>query len=212
MNTDRIKNLAKAQGKSVTYICSLIDRPKYYLNDVAKSEKSTISDDDLKVIAINLNTTISYLKGETDDPLFHLESVGMKTIPYEGERMRPIVGRASAGLGVIAQEEILGYARVDDEFYSDDFFWLQVEGDSMSPYIDNGDQVLVQKDVPLETNTIMVVVVDDDDGFVKKIYIDEDTVTLHSYNQNYKPMVFGGSELSRLRFIGKVREIRRSVP
>ena len=37
MNTDRIKQLAKKQGKTVTYICKLIDRPKYYLNDVAKA-------------------------------------------------------------------------------------------------------------------------------------------------------------------------------
>lgn len=37
MNTDRIKQLAKKQSKTVTYICKLIDRPKYYLNDVPLS-------------------------------------------------------------------------------------------------------------------------------------------------------------------------------
>ena len=38
MNTSRIRDLAKQQGKSVTYICKLIDRPKYYLNDVVENQ------------------------------------------------------------------------------------------------------------------------------------------------------------------------------
>ena len=54
MNTDRIKQLAKKQGKTVTYICKLIDRPKYYLNDVAKAADREIPEKDLQIIAINL--------------------------------------------------------------------------------------------------------------------------------------------------------------
>ena len=46
MNTSRIRDLAKQQGKSVTYICKLINRPKYYLNDVDKKPDRMISDED----------------------------------------------------------------------------------------------------------------------------------------------------------------------
>ena len=209
MDTGRIKKLAKEQGKTLTYICKLIDRPIYYLNDVAKSPDRTISDDDLKTIAINLETTIEYLKGETDDPAFHCESVGLNVTPYVKQGERPIVGHASAGLGVIAEQEILGYAKVDDEYDTEEYFWLQVDGDSMSPVIDDHDLVLVEKDAPLESNVIMVVVVDDDDGFVKKVYVDDDTITLFSYNPAYRPMVFGGSDIAKLRFIGRVVELKR---
>ena len=66
MNTSRIRDLAKQQGKSVTYICKLINRPKYYLNDVDKKPDRMISDEDLKTLAINLGTTADYLKGETE--------------------------------------------------------------------------------------------------------------------------------------------------
>ena len=62
MNTSRIRDLAKQQGKSVTYICKLINRPKYYLNDVDKKPDRMISDEDLKTLAINLGTTAEYLK------------------------------------------------------------------------------------------------------------------------------------------------------
>ena len=209
MNIDRIKTLAKMQGKSITYICQLIDRPKYYLNDVAKSPDRMISDEDLKTIAANLDTTVAYLKGETDDPNFHLASVGMKVLPYEQRGTRPVFGHASAGLGVLAQQEALGHEPVTAEYDTDGYFWLGVSGDSMSPKIDDGDLVLVNREAPVESNTVIVVIVDDTEGFVKTVSINEDTVTLHSFNPFYPPMVFGGAEMARLRFIGRVVEQRR---
>ena len=210
MNTARIRELAKQQGKSVTYVCKLIDRPKYYLNDVDKRPDRMISDEDLKTLAINLGTTAAYLKGETDDPHFHLGSVGLTTEAYEKDAAkRPIFGHASAGKGVIAQQEALGYEQVDPEYDLSDYFWLQVDGDSMSPVLNDRDLVLVRKDTPPETDTLMVVIVDDEEGFVKKVSIDDDTVTLNSFNPHYPPRVFGGVEIGRLRFVGRVMEMKR---
>lgn len=208
MDTTRIKELAKSQGKTLSYVCQLIGRKVYYLNDLKKTSEM-MSDEDLRTIAANLGTSVEYLKGETDDPVFHLSSIGIKTFPYETSGKRPVYGHASAGLGVIAQQEVLGYEAIDPEYDAEDFFWLQVDGDSMSPVLDNRDLVLVQKDAPLESNTLVVVVVDDTDGFIKKIAIDDDTVILHSFNPYYPPMVFGGSDLGRLRFMGKVIEMKR---
>lgn len=209
MNTDRIKILAKKQGKTVTYVCQLIGRPKYYLNDIAKTPDREIPEDDLRTIAINLGTTIEYLKGETDDLNFHLSDVGMTTYPVTQKGVRPVVGLASAGNGVLAQQEILGYEAVSPEHDTDDYFWLKVEGDSMVPRLEDGDLALIHRDVPLESGTVMVVIVDDTEGFIKKVAIEDDTVTLHSFNPYYPPMVFGGAELGRLRFIGRVVKSER---
>lgn len=210
MNTDRIKELAKKQGKSITYICQLIDRPKYYLNDVSKTPERRISDEDLKTIAINLGTTVEYLTGETDDPLFHLSSVGLSTFSYGPSGTRPVYGSTSAGRGVFAQQELLGQEPVDPEYDDEEYFWLQVKGDSMSPVLDDRDLVLVKKEAPVESNTLMVVVVDDTEGFIKKVTVLEDTVTLWSFNPQYPPRVFGGSDIGRLRFVGRVVQMKRS--
>ena len=51
----RLESLAKTKGISKTHLCSLVGRPKYYLNDIKN-----------KVWAQTLNTTPEYLKGETD--------------------------------------------------------------------------------------------------------------------------------------------------
>lgn len=209
MDIERIKTMAKKQGKSITYICKLIDRPKYYLNDVAKTEDRKIADVDLRTIAVDLNTSVEYLKGETDDPRFSLKDVGMKVLPFDGKGVRPVFGHASAGLGVVAHQEVLGYEEVDPGYDTDDYFWLQVDGDSMAPIIDDKDLVLVERGDPLESGNIQVVIVDDEEGFVKKVSIDDDTLTLHSFNPYYPPMTFGGSELSRIRNVGKVIELKR---
>lgn len=66
MDISRIKTLAKEQGKSITYLCQCINRPKYYLNDIAKETSRMISENDLKIIATELKTTVAYIKGETD--------------------------------------------------------------------------------------------------------------------------------------------------
>ena len=208
LTVDRIKTLSKTKGFKTKYICKNLGVRDNYFTD-CKAKKLIIPDDILKPLAIMLDTSIEYLKGETDDPLFHLSSVGLTTEPYEKNRKRPIFGHASAGLGVIAQQEVLGYEQVDPEFDANDYFWLQVDGDSMSPVLNDRDLVLVEKEAPLETDTLMVVLVDDDEGFVKKVSIHADSVTLHSFNPHYPPRVFGGSEIGRLRFVGRVVEMKR---
>lgn len=50
MDTSRIKALAKKQGKTLSYICSLIGRKVYYLNDISKNN-AEMPDEYLKILA-----------------------------------------------------------------------------------------------------------------------------------------------------------------
>lgn len=62
---DRIKNLSKEKGWSLSFLASKLGLTASYFTDV-KNGKTKISDDRLAVIAAILNTTPEYLKGETD--------------------------------------------------------------------------------------------------------------------------------------------------
>lgn len=208
LTVERIKALSKEKGFKMKHICSNLGVRENYFND-CKNKNLAIPDEKLKLTAVMLETTMEFLKGETDDPNFYLSAVGMTTYPVTQKGVRPVVGLASAGNGVLAQQEILGYELVSPEHDTDDFFWLKVEGDSMAPRLEDGDLALIQREVPLESGTVMVVIVDDTEGFIKKVAIEDDTVTLHSFNPYYPPMVFGGSELGRLRFIGRVVKSER---
>lgn len=211
MNLDttvfRVKSLAQKNGVKMKFLTAQMGVRDNYFTD-CRNKGRAIPEELLKRLAIYLDTSVEYLKGETDDPQFHLESIGMTTLPYEHDGGRPVFGHASAGRGVFAQQEILGYEAVDSEYDDDDFFWLQVEGDSMAPTINDKDLVLVQRGVPLTAGGIMVVIVDDE-GFVKKVSVDDDTLWLTSINPYYPPRSFSGTDLARIRCVGKVVELKR---
>ena len=62
---DTVLQLAKEKGISQAFICNKLGLSRNYLSEVKKG-KTKISDDRIATIAVILNTTPEYLKGETD--------------------------------------------------------------------------------------------------------------------------------------------------
>lgn len=62
---NKIKELLKSQGRSLTFMYKVLNLPVGYLRDV-KAKKTVLTDERLQTIADFLNTTTEYLKGETD--------------------------------------------------------------------------------------------------------------------------------------------------
>ena len=62
---NRIKELSKSQGRSLTYMYNALNLPVGYLRDV-KANKTALTDERLQAIADFLDTTTEYLKGKTD--------------------------------------------------------------------------------------------------------------------------------------------------
>ena len=166
----------------------------------------------LPEIADALDVSVDYLLGKEENKV-ESDKVGLKVVPMEEQAMRPIIGMASAGSGVLAQEQILGWESVDIKYNTNEYFYLQISGDSMAPKIDDGDLVLVHRQDEVSSGDVAVVLVTDHDeeaeGFVKKVEIDGDSVTLVSFNPYYPPRVFSGKSIQQLSFVGKVVELKR---
>lgn len=62
---DTVLQLAKEKGISQAFICNKLGLSRNYLSEVKKG-KTKISDDRIATIAVILNTTPEYLKGETN--------------------------------------------------------------------------------------------------------------------------------------------------
>ena len=62
---NRIKELSKSQGRSLTYMYNALNLPVGYLRDV-KANKTALTDERLQAIADFLDTTTEYLLGKTD--------------------------------------------------------------------------------------------------------------------------------------------------
>ena len=66
ITTQRIRDLAKEQGRSLKYLCDQIGvKSRTYFQDIEKQQRE-IPADKLEILAATLNTTVEYLGGKTD--------------------------------------------------------------------------------------------------------------------------------------------------
>lgn len=203
---ERLTELRREKGLTQKQIVDELNLGK---NSFGEWKKGTIPvRSTQQLLAKYFGVSVDYLMGKTNNPIPNTEMVGTY-IPYEKRSLRPVIGLASAGTGVIAEEMIIGWEAVEDEYDNDNCFWLEVSGNSMAPKIDNGDRVLIQRDAEIESGCIAVVVVDGTEGFLKQVEFGEDSTSLHSFNPYYPDMEFVGADQKRLHFIGRVREMKR---
>lgn len=123
----------------------------------------------------------------------------------------PVLGSVRAGQGGWAQEEIIGHETVQSEHTkeTDQLFWLQVSGDSMSPSINENDLVLVRRQPTVPNGSFAVVIVDGEEGLVKKVCLTAQGIELHSINPYYPVRRFEGKDAERVLIVGPVLELKR---
>ena len=134
-------------------------------------------------------------------------------IPYTPARsMVPIVGAVRCGAGGGLWFEDLQGSEVADVADPSEYFYLRADGDSMEPRIFEGDLILIHAQPEIESGEVGVIVVDQEDGLLKKYIERDDAIILQSYNPNYMPLVYTGKEKARLQVIGKaVQLLRRGI-
>ena len=125
----------------------------------------------------------------------------------------PLVGRVAAGEGCLAEDNYDGYEPVPTDILTpgEKYIFLNVKGDSMSPKIEEGDRLLVQLQSSVDSGSFAVVVIDDEDGVVKKICYSSDRIELVSENPYYPPRVFSGADVTRVRIVGLVKYVFRKL-
>lgn len=160
----------------------------------------------IKAFATALKTTPSYLMGwDEESKKTNYEPVHVFKIP--------ILGRVSAGRGCLATEDIEGYDiySKEDISPSEAYISLRVVGDSMRPKICEGDRVLVRIQPSIDSGRYAVVIIDNEDGVVKKVDYTPDSITLISENPYYPPRKFTGTEVQRIKVVGQVTKVVRDL-
>ena len=125
--------------------------------------------------------------------------------PVDINHSAPIVGTVSAGPGLVAIEEIDGYFILPPNVkHPEEYRYFRVKGDSMEPDIKNGSMVLVHMQPDIENGELAVVIVNGEDGVVKRVQKQKDCLVLLSINPAYPPRVVMGQELAQTIIWGKV--------
>lgn len=207
----KINYLRKKLGLTLEQVGSYVGVSKA---TVLKWETGMIQNmrrDKIAKLAEILHTTPEYLINDeiTDESI----SRAFNVVPIGKQGMRPIYGSISAGFGeyVDSENEILGWEPVEQKYATDEYFYLRVKGDSMSPKIDDGDLLLIKKQDSVDSGDIGAFLVDGEEGYVKKVKYDTDYITFISLNPVYEPITFTGSEVTRVRVVGRVIKIVKNL-
>ena len=137
------------------------------------------------------------LKNVVDDNVFPL--------PYETKKL-PVIGKISAGLPILAVENIIDYAFAPSSYIKDDYtyFYLLVQGDSMNLKFNNGDYILVQQQDTLENDEIGVFLIEDE-ATVKRYKAENGIIKLFPMSTNPKHEAqFYDPQKVKIKIIGKV--------
>lgn len=162
----------------------------------------------LPQIAEYLDVSVNYLLGK-DEP--RLEPNIGEILPSDNMYKRPLYESVSAGFGAYANNSIVGWIPIliENPYDVEDTFGIKVQGDSMYPKIEDGDIAIVRRQEMVDNGSIAVVMVGDDEGFIKKIEIGDDYIRLISLNPEYPPRTIRGEELNSVRIVGVVLGVNK---
>lgn len=160
-------------------------------------------------------TTIKYLAElYSVNPLWLMGyDVPMKAIPIKNiEKVKiPVLGTVKAGYNYLAQENIVGYESVDNISNPEDYYALQITGDSMEPLFSDGDIAIVHKQDDFESGNTCIILINGDEATVKKVVRMEDGIDLIAMNPYYPVRHFSSEDMKKIpvKIIGKVVEARK---
>lgn len=123
----------------------------------------------------------------------------------------PVLGKVKAGYNYLAEENVVGYESIDDVSNPEEYYALQVTGDSMEPLFSDGDIAIVHKQDNFESGNTCIVLINGDEATVKKVVRMEDGIDLIAMNPYYPVRHFSSEDMKKIpvKIIGKVVEARK---
>lgn len=187
------KNARLSQQKVADYIGVSQNTYSYWENG-----KYNIDNESLKKLSELFNVSIDYLLGnETAKP---------------EKALIPVIGTVQAGIPIEAVQDIIDYEELNPEMleHGEEYFALQVKGDSMEPKMSNGDVVIVKKQPDVDHGDIAIVLVNGGEATIKKVLKSEAGIMLAPNNPAYETRFFSNKEIEELPVVvlGRVVELR----
>ena len=175
-----------------------------YLAGIMKAKQ-----DKLTILADALNVNEVWLMGY-DVPM----NRDLNAIPLTklNQIEIPVLGKVKAGYNYLANENVIGHAFLDFKPTDpENYYALQVTGDSMEPLFSDGDIAIVHKQDNFDSGNTCIILVNGDEATVKKVVRMEDGIDLIAMNPYYPVKHFSKNEMDEIpvKIIGKVIEARK---
>lgn len=205
---ERLHEVIEKSGLSYSALSDKTGIAKSSLQRYATGQIKRIPIENIKKIAVACNVSARYIMGwdeEEDEGIVVLDDVKFYRTPQ--------FLSVSAGFGARAGSEVVGYTMLPykSKAEADESMAIKVEGNSMFPKIEEGDWVVVRKQSSVDSGTVAVVMIDGEEGVVKKVTYGDDWIVLHSFNPEYMDREFRGADVQRIRVLGKVTKVIKEM-
>ena len=199
----RIKNRRQELGMSVEELADMLNKNKATIYRYENGDIGKVPYDILEPLSEALDVSIGYLLGSEDT--IENRPLPENLRPITKVNRIPVVGSIAAGKPILATENIESHLLLGQEYRAD--FALKIKGDSMIDVgINDGDLALIIKDRPVTNGDIYAVLVDGE-ATLKKVYRNDDYLTLQPCNSKYEPLMV--KEEDNPYIIGKLSGIVR---
>ena len=209
---ERIKEAMKANKIKQVTLCELTGIPKSAMSQYV-SGIITPKDDRLSRLANALGVSPAWLKGY-DVPMQPDKISGLEFL-QGNVHMAPLFESVAAGFGCYANDQVIDYVPllINNEADAEQTICIKVSGDSMYPKIENGDIIVVQKMDSVDSGSIGVFLIDNEEGVVKRANYNygEDWLELLSLNPEYMPRRFEGRDVERVKTLGLVKQVIKNI-
>lgn len=198
---DRLKRAMSLRGIRATALSQATGLSKARISQYTHGVYSP-NGDALCRISQALGVSEAWLLGKCDlmEPAAQALPEGISKIHY---RPFPVLGDIACGAPLLAVENSDEFISAPDDTDAD--FILVAKGDSMiGARIFDGDEVFI-KQADMVNNGEIAAVILDDEATLKRFfyYPDEGRLELHPENSQYKPLVYTGEDLNRVRIVGR---------
>lgn len=162
-----------------------------------------------EAVGLRSTSTVQYHLNALEDAGYIKRDANLKrTIRIAGSAESvahiPVVGTVTAGMPILATQQIEDYIAVSG-VSGDNLFALHVRGDSMfNAGIYEGDIVIVEQ-CPVADNGDIVVALIDDEATVKRFYKEKGHFRLQPENEKYDPII-----VDECNILGKVKTLIRN--
>ena len=197
-----IKNRRKELGLTLLDIanaCGVSEATvsRWESGDIVNMKRSRIAQ-----LAKVLNVSPSLLIHDDYDVLINYNSTTKPQIP--------VLGVVPCGEPIEAIEDIIEWIDVVPS-QAKNHFGLIAKGDSMAPFILDGDILVIKHSPVVGSGKIAIVKVNGDEATCKRLVINDAGITLVPNNPIYQPMMFSPQDVEEkpVIIIGEVVEIRR---
>lgn len=204
---NRMKDLREETHKTKAQVAREMNMPYTTYVNYEKGTREPNSEV-LIMIATYFGVSVDYLIGRSESRLPE-NIIANNLIPLKQIIKIPIIGRIACGKPLLAEQNYEGFTYCPDNVKAD--FVLKCQGDSMiDANIQDGDLVFIEESPVVENGEIAAVVIGEE-ATLKKVYYQNDTITLLPANSAYAPMVYHKEEINNIRICGKAVAVLRHI-